>query len=281
VIEKIKTGVDFFDDAYSGIYQGRSVLVTGSAGSGKSVLGLQFIEQGLREDARCLFLSPFPAEDITLMASAFGTHAVPAVAAGDFIIMSYTEYVPGRDREDELKLPKESFLQLKSAIEEQGVQRVVLDTVLPWVVSVAPNDLAEHIFSLVRAFQRLGVSSMLTLPKPVSPSAIALRNLIQNVVPISLSLDLDADTGTGEWKVDKYLGAPLKPLSTPYTIEPGTGFVQQRGRPGAAAFIRKEPRLTAQAKRSMPTTGRSLFADAVLGHDRRTSHVAVPTATDA
>jgi len=54
MIGKTPIGVPFFDAEYGGVYPNRVVLVTGRAGTGKTVLGLQFIDQGLRQHERAL-----------------------------------------------------------------------------------------------------------------------------------------------------------------------------------------------------------------------------------
>ena len=60
MVTKTLTGVPFFDEHYGGIYRGRSMLACGRIASGKTVLGLQFIRQGLKQNERCLFLSGQP-----------------------------------------------------------------------------------------------------------------------------------------------------------------------------------------------------------------------------
>lgn len=226
MIEKIQTGVDFFDASYGGVYKGRTMLVSGPRGTGKTVIGLQFIGAGLKNKERCLLLSACPAEDVALTATAFDIPVAEAIEAGDFIILEYKEYVPGRDREDELKLPKDSFLQLKHIIEDQEISRVVLDTVLPWVTLDDVGSLAEHIFSFVRVFQRMGVSTLFTLPRPTSPAAMQLRAMIEVVVPIAISLDPSDQEEQFFWTVNKYLGAPRKPRPFLYGIEPNIGIAQ-------------------------------------------------------
>jgi KaiC/GvpD/RAD55 family RecA-like ATPase len=227
MITKIPTGVDFFDEAYGGTYQGRVMLVTAKSGAGKTILGVQFLAEGLKRGERCLLLSARPAEDVALHASGFGLPVDTAIASNDLIILEYSEFVPGRDREDTLKLPPDSFLQLKQIIEEQSVQRVVLDTILPWVALKDEESLAEHIFSFVRVFHRIGTTSLFTLPKPASPAANRLRKLLEDVVPVSVTLHHYEEENRYEWQVNKYLGAEQSPMTVPYEIKSKVGLVRK------------------------------------------------------
>lgn len=228
------------------------MLATGRSGAGKTVLGLQFLGQGLKTGERSLLLSVKPAEDVALFAAAFGVPVDQAVEKGDLIILEYSEFVPGRDREDQLKLPSDSFLQLKQIIEEQSVQRVVLDTVLPWVSLKDEKSLPEHIFSLVRVFHRLGTTTLFTLPRPISTAAIKLRRLIEDVVPVSVSLNYSPDGSQLQWQINKYLGTNPATEMVDYEIVENLGIVRKGNVPRPES---KTPRFAAhetQPPRSAP-----------------------------
>ncbi len=226
MIAKSLTGVDFFDEQYGGTYKGRVMLATGRSGSGKTILGLQFLAKGLRQNERSLLLSARPAEDVALYAAALGIPVDSAIESGDLIILEYSDFVPGRDREDNIQLPPDGFLQLKQIIEDQAVQRVVLDSCLPWVALQDLDHLAEHIFSFVRVFHRLGTTSLFTLPKPASTPAFKLRRLLEEVVPVSISLLFNPEENRYAWLTNKYLGSDIANDEVEYRIESRTGIVE-------------------------------------------------------
>lgn len=54
----VQTGSSVLDDVLDGgVPQGRAVLLTGGPGTGKSTLGMQFLQKGLSNDEDCLFIS--------------------------------------------------------------------------------------------------------------------------------------------------------------------------------------------------------------------------------
>jgi len=225
MIVKTLTGVSFFDEAYGGFYRGRCALASGRSGTGKTLLGLQFILQGLRQDERCLILSAIPAADLTICAEALNLSISPAIDSGNLVLLEYHNFIPGRDREHDLMLPPEGFEQIREIIDANAVQRVVLDTVLPWVAIPQIEQIAERVFSFVRAFDRLGTTTLLTLPKPVSPMAFKLKNALEEVVPISITLTPDtAARGRFAWHVSKYLGENKLGPAQPYGIVSGQGL---------------------------------------------------------
>jgi KaiC/GvpD/RAD55 family RecA-like ATPase len=224
--QKALTGVQFFDERYGGTYAGRCTLLSGPAGSGKSAVGLQFVAQGVRQGERCLMLSAQPAADVVIYASAFGIQVQQAVDSGELIILEYADYVPGRDREENLMLPPDGFVQLHEIMDSNAVQRVVLDTALPWVMVSSSGLLAEHVFSFVRAFERLRCTTLLTMPKPVSPMASKLKSALDEVVPVSISISIEPESKQRLWTVTKYLGEPRVDPAVPIVLQPGVGAMR-------------------------------------------------------
>ena len=238
MINKTPLGIAFFDAEYGGVFRDRSLLVTGRSGAGKTKLGLQFMAQGLRSQERGLMLSTERAVDLAIMADALDIPVSGAIETGAFTVLEYNEFVPGRDHEASIMLPPDGFVQLKQIIETNAIQRVVIDTVLPWITLPDPTHLAEHLFSLVRAFERLGVTTLFTLAQPVSAAASRLRKMLEDVVPISITLQYEPATGARHWLVNKYLGLNPKADSVRYDILPKKGIVPH---PPAAVGVGERP----------------------------------------
>ena len=229
MITKTLTGVPFFDEHYGGIYRGRAMLVSGQAASGKTVLGLQFIQQAIKQNERCLLLSGQPMNDLIIFAESLKLPLGAAVEAGNLVLLEYHDFIPGRDREEYITLPPDGFLQFKEIIEAHAVQRIVLDTVLPWVSISPQTNLVEHVFSFVRAFERIGVTTLMTIPKPASLPSLRLKNALEEVAPVSVTLSTIPNSKDPIWIVTKYLGEMKLDQGTPYQVTPGVGLTAKTG----------------------------------------------------
>ncbi|MBI2438493.1 MAG: AAA family ATPase [Lentisphaerae bacterium] len=229
MIAKTRTGISFFDEYYGGVYSGRSMLVSGHAGAGKTVLSLQFVLQGIRQDERCLILSTKPTSDLILFAEGLEMPVSNAIESGYLIPLEYEDFIPGRDREDDIMLPPDGFLQLKEKIRIDAVKRVALNTVLPWVAVRNSDRIVEHVFSFVRAFDRMGVTSLFTMPRPVSALACRLKNAMEDVVPVSISLTSEPATGKKVMMVNKFLGENKLMTNREYVIVPKEGVREAAG----------------------------------------------------
>lgn len=206
MLGKTPSGVDFFDAEYGGLYRGRPMLLSGPSQSGKSLIGIQFVARGLKHQERCLLLSMQPSRDLLTRAESLGVPFSHAVESGSLILLEYSDFVPGRDSASTLVVPPEGFHQLRELIELEAITRVVIDPVLPWVTIPSAEHLAEHVFSFVRAFERMGVTALFTIPKPVSIAAVRLHRLLEEVVPISVLILHEAGSQKRTWLVNKYLG---------------------------------------------------------------------------
>jgi hypothetical protein len=141
------------------------------------------------------------------------------------ILLEYGDDVPGRHNESQITLPPDSFMQLANVISEQAVMRLVLDTCVPWVAVNSPDRLEEHVFSFIRSLDRMGVTTMLTMPKAASLASAKLYKMIEAQVPISFTLDPADDRGQRMAIVNKYLGMDDKiGLEIPFVISKGTGI---------------------------------------------------------
>jgi KaiC/GvpD/RAD55 family RecA-like ATPase len=262
--DKTPTGIDEFDRLYGGAYRGRALLVSGPGKSGKSVAAFHFVSRGLRMQERCLMLTLKSAKDVLIEGDALGMRFTPAVDAGNLVLLEYNDYVPGRDGGAMVTLPPEGFQQLSDIVQEQAIDRIVLDTVLPWVAIPNRDRLAEHVFSFVRTFERMGVTSLFTIPKASSLGAARLHKLIDDLVPISIALVHDTDGEGWTMIVGKYLGMDDKVgAEFPFRIEAGKGIVPGRRPAPSVAEEREAGPVGRPAAAEGPERVR--FSNAVLG----------------
>ncbi len=258
---KTPLGLDVFDAVYGGVYRGRPVLVSGSSKTGKTLSAFHFINRGLRMQERCLMLSVTPPQDIVVRAEALGMSFGDAVDHDRLVLLEYRNYVPGRDSEMSITLPPEGFEQMAGIIQEQAIDRLVLDSVLPWVSIPNAERLPEHVFSFVRTFERLGVTSLFTVPRAASLRAARLFKLIDDLIPVSITLLGPDETPPSTMIVNKYLGMDDKiGAEFPYRIKAGTGLVVETTAPEPA-----RPSRVMTAAPAAKSDGNGVrFADRVL-----------------
>ncbi|HRR34406.1 MAG TPA: RAD55 family ATPase [Kiritimatiellia bacterium] len=214
IVDKTKLGLTFFDESFGGVYRGRQVLCWGCRGSGKSILACHFLNQALLEGDKALLLSKYRPQDTVIIAESIGMPFADAVTRGQLTILEYNTFIPESNASSNVMLPPQSFMELQETVESQSIRRVAFDTVLPWVAIQPTTRIAEHVYSFIHALERLGVTSLLTLPKPVSNAAYTLKNRLEDLCPVAVQLS-HADGESRVLRVTKYLGESRR-LSTPF-----------------------------------------------------------------
>ena len=226
MIDKTRLGLSCFDERYGGLYRKRAALCVGRQGSGKTLAGVQALLQSVKEGERGLMLSAWRAHDLTITANRLGLPLADAIEKGQVILLECADLLHTPSAEKNWMLPPGSFLELQEIITSNSVSRVIIDTILPWVAIQPEKKLAQHVFSFVQAFERMGVTALFTMPRPVSPLAFALKNRLEEQIPIVFTLDYDEATGRRSLLVNKYLGDLNLPPPMELIIAPGTGLMR-------------------------------------------------------
>ena len=234
IVDKTKLGIPFFDDCFGGVYRGRQVLCSGRQGSGKSILAYHFLNQALQDGDKVLLLSKYRAQDTIIVAESLGLPFAAAATEGQLTVLEYTSFIPQSSASANVMLPPQSFMELQETIESQSIRRIAFDTILPWVEIQPVSRIAEHVYSFIHAIERLGVTALMTLPKPVSNPAFTLKSRLEDLCPVSIGLE--HAEGRRVLRVTKYLGE-IRNLSTPYpfTIVQNRGIVAENELPAPTA----------------------------------------------
>ena len=154
-MEKVSTGVKGFDEmTKGGIYRGSSNLVAGASGTGKSITGLHFIAEGLRQNEPCLIAGfEESRSQIIRNAKAFGWDFEGYEQKNLLEIMcSYPSE----------KYIDEHLLDIKDVVENMRVKRVVVDS-LSSIGNAFEEGQFRHFVKLLNGYLKsTGVTSIFT-----------------------------------------------------------------------------------------------------------------------
>jgi len=156
----IGTGIQGLDEMLGGgLPQSTAAMVAGSAGCGKSVLGMQFIVNGILNKEPCLVIS-FKEElkEVVRSSNWFGSDLEIYETDG---LLRYIYHPHGYVCPDELAV------QIQDVVSEIGVQRVLIDSIsgLSQVIP-DPGELRTYIMSLTKYFKNQNITSIFTYELP-------------------------------------------------------------------------------------------------------------------
>lgn len=121
-LERVKTGINGLDELIQGGFpKGSFVVVTGTAGSGKTIFACQFIAEGVKNNEKCLFITvEQSADEIVDQAIQFGWDFGKWKNEGKLKIVSLI----GKQL-----FETEATDEIKQSIEENHFNRIVFDSV--------------------------------------------------------------------------------------------------------------------------------------------------------
>ncbi|MFH1285713.1 MAG: ATPase domain-containing protein [Candidatus Micrarchaeota archaeon] len=171
--EKVKTGIPGMDALlYGGIPKKSIVLLSGAAGSGKSIFGMQFIAEGAEQfNEKGVFITfEQDKETIIEQAKLFGWDFEALEKKG--LVMLVKAYDPPKmemliERVEEKVIRIDRvFSRIEDTLNKFGAQRVVLDSITslsmilpPHINSVEKKGIVASLFNRLR---EMGVTAMIT-----------------------------------------------------------------------------------------------------------------------
>jgi circadian clock protein KaiC len=209
-IAKCPTGIRGLDDiTQGGLPRGRPTLVCGGAGSGKTLLAMEFIVRGIREfDEPGVFMSfEETGEELSQNVASLGFDVEALIRAGKMAV----DYV--RVERSEIELTGEYdleglFIRLGSMFAEIGAKRVVLDS-LEALFAGLPNEaiLRAELRRLFRWLKDKGVTAVITAEQGLNQlTRHGLEEYVSDCV-IFLDHRVACQVATRRIRIVKYRGS--------------------------------------------------------------------------
>lgn len=203
--DRINTGIERLDELLSGgLPQNSITLVSGTPGSGKTIMCFHYIAEGLKNGEKCLFLaSDERIDSIINQARELGFDFQPAIDSGQLKFM-YLDL-------EQNNIHKE----MEREIKEGDYRRVALDSLAPvaevpvWVSGIheiIPSQRSEmtkgypagsipatrvHIRRILSILNKKNCTSMITSEVPEGSRSLSRDTISEFLVDGILLLDLD------------------------------------------------------------------------------------------
>ena len=269
-LEKIETGIEGFDFVcYGGLPKGRTTLFAGTAGSGKTVFGLQFVHSGIIEfdEGGVIVTFEETPEELIRNVSSMGWDFQGLIDEGRLAIVDATP-TPG-----EVVVESGAFdlsglvARVENAVRKVDAKRVCLDAVGAAISQFADANLVRReLRRVVRGLTGMGVTSMITVERvneygPISRFGVE-EFVADNVVILRNPLDQEKRRRTVE--VLKFRGTTHQKGEYPFSIDATDGVTVL---PLSAAELKQKSsdvRLSSGNSTLDEMCGGGLFRDSIV-----------------
>jgi circadian clock protein KaiC len=221
-LEKVPTGIRGLDQVtHGGFPKGRTALVCGGPGAGKTLLGLEFLVRGAllyNEPGVCIALEETAEELITNVASL--GHNLPALIRAKKLAIDYV-HIERKQIEETGEYDLEGlFIRLRAAIEQVKAKRVLLDTIELLFLGLNNDGIVRA--ELRRLFHWLkdaGVTAVVTAE--IGNQSLTRYGLEEYVADCVIVLDhrVNEQVSTRRLRVVKYRGSSHGTNEYPFLLD--------------------------------------------------------------
>lgn len=227
------TGLLLLDENLGGFHAGRSYLAFGEAGSGKSLLGLQYLKAGVDRAETGLLLTFERPEDLLAQAESFGFRLEAPLRDGRFVVLEYDQDITSRM----LRYGWKNFLtKLQVFVREHHVRRMVFDPVHPLFAGhTEEGRLRYDLRYFCETLEEWGVTTLFLIDRGALQGHPSLYRVFSEICSglFELQSESESSTQTRHLFVHKIRSATGPRRRIPFRIEPGVGLVGADSAPSA------------------------------------------------
>lgn len=230
-VEKLTTGIPGFDQISSGgLPKNRTTLVAGTAGSGKTVLALQFLLAGVREfDQSGVFVTfEETPDDLMQNVRTFGWDLEGLLAQKKIAVVDATPE-PGEEIVQTGAFDLSALLaRIENAVREVNAKRVILDAVGALFPQFSDaNTVRRELHRIAAGLRRLGVTTLITMERLDEEGGIGRFGVEEFVADNVLILRnrLEQEKRRRTIEILKFRGAVHQKGEYPFTIDQRDGVM--------------------------------------------------------
>lgn len=230
-IQLTPSGIPFVDETWGGFYNCGSYLLVGPHKSGRTLLGLQFLQEAINQKEVCIYFTNMRPKDLMINAASINFDLQNSMDQNRVILIRIN-HPKENDIEKDSDKHLSGYLQdLVSVVEQYQPSKIVFDELTPFVNYNDLNKLNEVYLRTCEAIENSGVTSLLILSEPVSEQS---RNIVEMLKSNSTGLiqlekkeDAEGFFYGGKIIITPNIGHTEGQFKTGYHIEPKKGIVAE------------------------------------------------------
>jgi KaiC/GvpD/RAD55 family RecA-like ATPase len=170
-LERIITGIEGIDQVTGGFPKGKSILITGDAGSGKTIFGLQFARSSCMQNLKTVYITiEEDAKDLRIQANAFQWDLQPFQDNG---LLSFIELAGIRAKVTEAEMNidmgvmKGNFSKFLKDLPDD-TETVIIDNIGSYTAKLTPYEFRDRFDLLVYELNQRKMTALIILDSATS-----------------------------------------------------------------------------------------------------------------
>ncbi len=211
-IQIVPSGISLVDKSWGGFYRGGTYFLIGQHKSGKTLLGIQYVMECVKQKEVCLFFTTMRPKDLMFHAASIDFDLQQYMDQNLIIVIRVTPPQADQINKDEYLV--EYFKDIASLVKQYYPNRIIFDELTPFIEFQNLNLLKNAFLQTVEIIEESNISSLFLLGEPAT---VQSKNIV----------DILTDESTGTIYLDKE-DNELKIKSGTITIIPNVGHIEGR-----------------------------------------------------
>ncbi|MGE5679810.1 MAG: RAD55 family ATPase [Bacillota bacterium] len=229
-IPLVQTGIGFIDQAWGGFYRGGTYLLIGPRKSGRTLLGLQYAMESVKNKEVCLYFTNMRPKDLMIQAASINFDLQSYMNQNIIVVV---RVAPPADIYD-LRNPDEYLVEylkdISTVVDQFAPSRIIFDEITPYIGFTNHELLRETFLHTLENNEQKDITSMFIIGEPATPVAQSLVDSLGQLVTATIYLQkkalvADARTQLGKMIITPNVGHTEGQFSANYMIEPYKGVV--------------------------------------------------------
>jgi KaiC/GvpD/RAD55 family RecA-like ATPase len=171
ILKRIKSGIDGIDDISNGFPVGRTMLITGDAGSGKTIFGLQFARSSCDQGFKTVYITTEEdASDLYIQGETFDWDLKSFTDNG---ILNFMELAGVRARVTEAEMSidigamKGNFSKFLNELPDD-TETVIIDNIGSYTAKLTPYEFRDRFDLLIYELKKRNITALVILDSATS-----------------------------------------------------------------------------------------------------------------
>jgi circadian clock protein KaiC len=228
--ERLSSGIHELDPLIQGGFRaGKTYLVIGAPGTGKTIFALQFLYQGLLSGEKALYVAvdQKPA-DVIEQAVSLGWDFSPYIDNKNLLLLDASAYIKSRVASNEARFDVQKVVvELNNHIMQTGAKRVAIDPFAPLIsADNAGSRVQDNARMLLHSLQgEVKTTTLITRHAAVKTARGIEEYLVAGT--IVLNMELEASRFVRNLILQKMRSTEFQPARFLFNIVPARGIVLQ------------------------------------------------------
>ncbi len=225
-IQLVSSGISIIDNAWGGFYRGGTYLLIGPRKSGRTLLGLQFAKECVKQKEVCLYFTSMRPKDLMIQAASIDFDLQQYMNQNQVIVVRVAPPSDLQEVENTDEFLVEYLRDIVTVVEQYQPNKMVFDELTPFINFVNLTLLQDVFIETTEAIENESVTSLFILGDPATSAANSIADTLalNSTGILYLNKEEDTEALTGKLTITPNIGHTQGKFSAHYQLEPSKGI---------------------------------------------------------